>query len=169
MKVVKFILFCFACLLVFLVIGAASCTIRVKYRDLPKVRASLAYSYAAFFGEYSFLQYNQVGGKQGKKALLDYLGILQRIQNEKIKYPEKALHFYSDLTYLRLYRLEVAAGNSAKADEYIKSAQNELAILGRKDVSAENLIRSIEAQEADEARLYNSGGDVTASAAGQKP
>jgi hypothetical protein len=44
-------------------------------------------------------------------ALLDYLGILHRIQNEKIRYPEKALHFYSDLTYLRLYRLEAAANS----------------------------------------------------------
>ncbi|HEY6265923.1 MAG TPA: hypothetical protein VIW93_14070 [Candidatus Acidoferrum sp.] len=169
MKVVESILFCFACLLVFLITGVASCAIRVKYRDLPKVRASLAYSYAGFFGEYSFLQYNQAGGKQGITALLDYLGILQRIQDEKIKYPEKALHFCSDMTYLRLYRLEVKAGNSAKANEYIRSAQNELAILGRKDVSAENLIKSIEAQEAYEEKLYNSGGDVTASVAGQKP
>jgi hypothetical protein len=169
MKVVKIILFCFACLLVFLITGAASCAIRAKYRDLPKIRASLAYSYVGFFGEYSFLQYNQAGGEQGKTALLDCLGILQRIQNEKIKYPERALHFYSDLTYLRLYRLEVAANNSAKAGEYIRSAQNELAILGQKDVSAENLIKSIEAQEADEAKLYNNDRNVTASVAGQKP
>jgi hypothetical protein len=169
MKVVKVIFFCCAYLLVFLATGALSCAIRAKHRDLPRVRASLAYSYAGFFEEYSFLQYNQAGGEQSKTALLDYLGILQRIQNEKIKYPEKALHFYSDLTYLRLYRLEVAANNPAKADEYLKSAQNELAILGRKDVSAENLIKSIEAQEAREAKLYNNDKDETASVARQKP
>jgi hypothetical protein len=169
MKVVKIILFCFACLLVSLITGATSCAIRAEYRDLPRVRASLAHSYASLFEEYSFLQYNQAGGEQGKTALLDYLGILQRIQNEKIKFPEKALHFYSELTYLRLYRLEVAANNPAKADEYIKSAQNELAILGRKDISAENLIKFIEVQEAREARLYNNDRDATVSVAGRKP
>jgi hypothetical protein len=63
----------------------------------------------------------------------------------------------------------VAANNSAKADEYIRSAQHELAILGRKDVSAENLIKSIEAQEAAEARLYNNDRNVTASVPGRKP
>jgi len=169
MKAVKIILFCFACLLVFLVTGAVCCGIRAKYWDLPNVRASLAYSYTSFFGEYSFLQYNQAGGEQGKTALLDYLGILHRIQNEKIKYPEKALHFYSDLTYLRLYRLEVASNNSVKAAEYVRSAQNELAILGQKDVLATNLIKSIEAQEAYEAKLYNNDRDVSASVTGQKP
>ncbi len=169
MKVIKIVLFCFTCLLVFLITGVVSCVIRAKHSDLPRVRASLAYSYAGFFAEYSFLQYNQAGGKQGKTALLDYLGILQRIQNEKIKYPEKALHFYSDVTYLRLYRLEMAANNSAKANEYIRSAQNELAILGRKDVSAADLIKSIEAQEAEEAKLYDNDGNVTVSVTGQKP
>ena len=168
MKVVKLIFVCFACLLAFFIAGAAGCVIRAKYRDLPRVRASLAYSYAGFFAEYSFLQYNQAGGEQGKTALLDYLGILHRIQNEKIKYPEKALHFYSDMAYLRLHRLETVANNSAKANEYLRSAQNELAMLGRKDVSAENLIKSIEAQEASEAKLYNSDRSVTESMAGQK-
>ena len=123
MKAVRMILFCFACLLVFLVFGVATCTIRAKYRYFPDVRASLAYSYAAFFSEYAFLQSNQAGGEQGKTALLEYLGILQRFQNEKIKYPEKILHLYSELTYLRLYRLEVDTNNPAKADQYARWAR----------------------------------------------
>ncbi len=167
MKVLKKLLFSLACVLVFLVAAAASCGIRAKYRELLKLRASSASFYTGFLGGYSFLQYNQAGGEQGKTALLVYLGELQRIQNEKIKYPGNTLHFNSALTYLRLYRLEVAANNSTKADEYLRSAQKELSSLGQKDVSAEHLIKAIETREVDEARLYNK--DATAPVAGPKP
>ncbi len=169
MKVLKTVLFCFACLLVFLVTGAASCAIRAKYGYLPKVRASLAYSYAALLGEYSFLQYNQAGGEQGKTALLDYVGMLQKIRSDRIQYPENILHFDSALTYLRLYRLEVAANNSTKPEEYLRSAQKELSSMGKKDVSAELLIKLIETREANEAKLYNNYKDMTLPAAEKKP
>lgn len=169
MKTVKTLLLCLACLLVFVVTAATSCAIRAKYWELPKLRAGFAHSYAAFLGEYSFLQYKQAGGEQAKTALLAYLGELRRIQREKIRYPENSLHFDSALTYLRLYRLEVAANNPSKADEYLRSAQKELTSLGWKDVSAEHLIRVIAAREIDEARLYNNAKDMTAPAAGQKP
>src|SRR5712692_5726183 len=169
MKAVRMILFCFACLLVFLVFGVATCTIRAKYRYFPDVRASLAYSYAAFFSEYAFLQSNQAGGEQGKTALLEYLGILQRFQNEKIKYPEKILHLYSELTYLRLYRLEVDTNNPAKADQYLRSAENELAILGHRDITPEQLIKYIQAQEASEAKLYSSKGGSSVEGVTLKP
>jgi hypothetical protein len=162
MKAVRMILFCFACLMVFLVVGAATCTIRAKYRYVPNVRANLAYSYAAFFSDYALLQSNQAGGDQGKTALLQYLGILQRFQNEKIKYPEKILHLYSELTYLRLYQLEVDTNNPVKADQYLKSAENELAILGHREITPEKLIKYIQAKEAYEAKLYNSKGDTLA-------
>ena len=169
MRVLKTLLFWLACGLIFLITAAVSCGIRAKYRELPKLRASSAAFYADFLGEYSFLQYNQAGGEQGKKALLVYLGELQRIRNEKIKYPERTLHFDSALTYLRLYRLEAAANNSAGADGYLRSAQKELSILGQKDVSPEHLIKAIETRETDEARLYNNGKDMTSPVALQKP
>lgn len=169
MKAVRMILFCLACLLVFLVVGAATCTIRAKYRYLPSIKASLAYSYAAFFSEYAHLQSNQAGGEQGKTALLEYLGILQRFQNEKINYPEKLLHLYSELTYLRLYQLEVDTNNPAKADQYLKSAENELAILGHRDITPEQLIKYIQVQEASEAKLYNSKGDTSMQGVRLKP
>jgi len=98
-----------------------------------------------------------------------YQGELQKIQNEKIRYPERTLHFDSALAYLRLYRLEVAANNLTKADEYLRSAQKELSILGQKDVSREHLIKAIETREADEARLYNNDEEMTSPVAVQKP
>jgi hypothetical protein len=159
MKTIKTILFCFLCFLVFLITGTATCALRAKYKYVPKVRASLAYSYAAFFSEYALLQSTQVGGQQGKTALLEYLGILQRVQNEKIQYPERMLHLYSEITYIRLYRLEAATNNPTKAEEYLRSAENELAILGHKDVTRERLIQYIQAQGASESKLYNSSTD----------
>ncbi len=63
MKALRTILFRFACLLVFLAAGAATCSIRAKYKYLPNVRASLAYSYLGLFGEYSLLQSNQAGAE----------------------------------------------------------------------------------------------------------
>jgi hypothetical protein len=156
MKVLKSIFFCFVCLLAFLVAGAASCTIRAKYWGIPKVRASLASSYAGLFGEYSFLQYNQAGAEQGKAALLDYLGLLDRIQNERIQYPRYTLHFDAGLTYLRLYRLEMAANKPAEAGEYLRSAQKEFASSGmRGDLSSETLAKNIAVREAGEAKRYN--------------
>ena len=169
-KALKTLLFCLACVLVFLTTAAVSCGIRAKYRELPKLRASSSSFYAGFLGEYFFLQYNQAGGEQGRTALLVYLGELQRIQNDKIKYPEKTLHLDTALTYLRLYRLEAAANNSAKADEYLRSAQKELLSIGQKDSSAEHL-KAIETRESEEARLYNSDTSPAAIApvTGQKP
>jgi hypothetical protein len=147
MKVLKSIFFCFVCLLAFLVAGAASCTIRAKYWGIPKVRASLAYS---------FLQYNQADAEQGKAALLDYLGLLDRIQNERIQYPRYTLHFDAGLTYLRLYRLEMAANKPAEAGEYLRSAQKEFASSGmRGDLSSETLAKNIAVREAGEAKRYN--------------
>lgn len=169
MKATRTILFCFACLLVFLAAGAATCWIRAKHKYLPDVRASLAYSYAGLFSEYSLLQSNQAGPEQGKKALLEYLGVLQRLQSGKIKYPGKILHLYAEVAYLRLYQLEMATNSSAKAAEYLSSAESELAALGHKDITPEQLIRYIQVREAAEAKLYNSDKKITASAAGQKP
>jgi hypothetical protein len=147
-------------LLVFLLAGVACCAIRAKYRCLPMVRAGLAPAYVAFFRDYSFLQYRQAGGEQGETALLGYLGILQKIRDEGIDYPQNSLRFDSGLTYLRLYRLELAAGNTPQASEYLKSAQKELTRLGWKDVSTETLIKNISAREAGEAKLYNSDKDI---------
>ncbi len=155
MKVLKTLLFCSACGLVFLLLAVFSCAIRVKYSALPKLRASSASSYARFLEGYSFLQYNQAGAEQGKTALLVYLGELRKIQNEKIEYPEKSLHFDSALTYLRLYRLELVASDSTKAEEYLSLAQNEFLMLGQKKISTESLIKAIEKREIDEARIYN--------------
>jgi hypothetical protein len=51
----------------------------------------MAYSYASLFGDYSLLQYNQAGGEQGKKALLDYLEILQKMRDQGIRDPKNVL------------------------------------------------------------------------------
>jgi hypothetical protein len=149
--------------------AVASCAIRVKYSALPKLRASSASFYSRFLEGYSFLQYNQASTEEGKTALLVYLGELQTIQNGKIEYPEKSLHFDSALTYLRLYRLELLASNATKAEEYLSSAQHEFAMLGQKNVSTESLIKAIETREIGEARIYNGDKGVTGPMVGQKP
>jgi len=129
----------------------------------------MAYSYTSLFGEYSFLQYNQAGGEQGKTALLDYLGILQKIRNQRIPYPENTLHRDSALTYLRLYRLEVTANNPTKAEQYLGSAQTEFSNMGKKDASPDSLIKLIQTREANEAKLYNNDEDAAFSRNEKKP
>jgi hypothetical protein len=168
MKALRTIFFCFACLLVFLAAGAATSSIRAKYTYLPNVRASLAYSYARLFDEYSLLQSNQAGPEQGKTALLEYLRVLQHLQNGKVEYPGNILHLYTEVTYLRLYQLEMTTNNSAKATEYLNSAESQLALLGHKDIPPNQLIKYIQAREAAEEKLYNGDKKLTESAFEQK-
>jgi hypothetical protein len=124
------------------------------------VKSEFAREYDANMREYSLLQSTQAGPDQGEAALLQYLGLLQRIQNEKIRYPQNTLRRESGLTYLRLYRLELAAGNSETAGDDMKAAQKELSALGWKaeDLTAGALNKQIETRESNEAKLYNSTG-----------
>lgn len=158
MKTRKIVLSCLLGLIVFLVTGAAVSAIRIKYRSLPEARGILAYFYSSFVSEYAFLQYNQAGGEQGRKALLDYLQVIQEIRERKMQTRQDRLHYEYGLTCLRLYRLEMAANKPAEAENYLRSAQQELSSAGLKDVSAEQLIKSMETREAGEAKLYNSSG-----------
>lgn len=158
MKTLKTILFCFTCALAFLLAAAISCALRAKYSSLPKLRTEYAYMYVANVEEYSFLQYNQASPEQGREALLEYLKLLQQIRDEQITFPQTFLHREFGLTYLRLYRLESAAGSLAIADDYMKSAQKEWSEVGWKadDVSSEALSKLIETRESREKKLYNS-------------
>lgn len=169
MKVLKTILFCSACLLVFLLAAAVSCALRAKYSSVPKLRAEFSSMYAANLREYSFLQYNQASPDQGKTALLQYLELLRRIKDKKIQYPKNTLHRDSGLTYLRLYRLESTAGNYTAADDYMRSAQKEWSALGwkDKDVSTEALTKLIETRELNETNLYNDIGRRVPAAQGK--
>jgi hypothetical protein len=154
---VKKILFGLSCLLAFLLAAAISCTLRAKFKSVPELKASYARMYAANLGHYSFLQYNQAGSDQGKDALLEYIELLQRIRAEGIQFPPNLLRYDFGLAYLRLYRLELAAGDSASADRSMQSAQKELSGLGWKqeDLSAEALAKQIQTRESGEAKLYN--------------
>ena len=91
LKILKIFLFCGVCLLALLTAAAASCAFRVRYGNLARLNTSMAYSYASLFGDYSLLQYNQAGGEQGKKALLDYLEILQKMRDQGIRDPKNVL------------------------------------------------------------------------------
>lgn len=170
MKIIRTLLFCAACLLAFLLAGAATCTLRARYGVIPKVRARFAYMNIANLHIYSFLEYNQANSEQGKAALLLYLDALKRIENDGAVLPKTTLHYESALTYLRLYRLELAAGHSASADDYMRSAQKEDLALGWKeaDVSTEALARIIATRETNEAKLYNSN-DAKSSEPKPKP
>src|SRR5713101_6923828 len=171
MKVLNGILFSFACLVVFVVVGAATCAIRAHYKYTPVVKSSMADSYASLVSRYSFLQYNQAGGEQAKKALLDYLDVLQKIQNEGIQFPRSTTHFDSGLTYMRLYRLGVEANKPAEAADYLKLAQAEFSSRGWKSesISSESLIKKTEMREASEAKLYNTDKKLNAPAARKEP
>lgn len=114
------------------------------------------YRYVGLVGDTCFLQYNQAGGKYGRAALMDYLEVLQKIQNEKIPYPQRVLHSEMALTYLRLYRLDLAEGKSAVGNAYLATAQKELLSAGfTGDASTDTLAKSIATREASEAKLYN--------------
>lgn len=167
-KILNTTLFCFACLLAFLLAAAVSCALRAKYSALPSIRAELADMYAANMQNYSFLQYRQASPDQGTIALLLYLKLLQRIKDQGIRYPESTLHFQSGLAYLRLYRLESIAGDSTAAGGYMRSAQKECSALGWKDVSTESLVKLIETRELNEAKLYNSS-ELPVPTAEEKP
>ena len=158
MKTLGTAFFCLGCLLVFLLAAAASCLTRAKYRSVPRaLESEYAYLYAGNLERYSFLQYNQSGPEEGRAALQQYLKLLQRIKDEHINFPSVVLHRDFGLTYLRLYRLESAAGNGAAADGYMRSAQMEFSALGWKedDVSTEALKKDIETRESNEAQSYN--------------
>ena len=153
MKALKTILFCFGCLLAFLLAATASCVLRAKYSSIPALRTRFAYMYADNLAHYSFLQYSQAGSEQGRAALLQYLNFLQRIRNEHIQYSARTLHTDFVLTYLHLYRLESTAGDSAVADGYMKDAQREWSALGWKNEDAsieafKKLNQSLQTSEA---------------------
>jgi hypothetical protein len=154
MKRLKTVLLCCIC---FLAAAAVTCFLRAKYGWLPDLKATYAYAYIGNVQRYSFLQYNQATPEQGRAALLQYLNLLERIRSEHIAYSANLLHRDFALTYLRLYRLESAAGNSSTADNYMKSAQKELLAQGaqEKQVSAEALAKLIAARELRESEVYN--------------
>src|SRR5690348_7744944 len=141
----------------FLLAAAATCVFRTKYSTLPRVRTSLAFNYADNVRRYSFLQYTQAGPQQGKTALLQFVNLLQRIRHENIIYPANELHNDLALAYLRVYRIESATGDEATANNYMKSAQEELLAEGakRQRVSTEALAKLVEAHDAREAAFYN--------------
>lgn len=154
---VRKILFGLACALAFLLAAAVSCALRAKFKYVPELKASYARMYAESLDRYSFLQYNQATSDQGKAALLEYMKLLQRIRAERIELPPKLLRYDFGLTYLRLYRLELAAGDPATADRDMQSARTELSGLGWKqeDLSSEALAKQIQTRESNEAKLYN--------------
>ncbi len=151
------ILFGLTCVLAFLLAAAISCALRAKVKFVPEVKASYARMYAENLERYSFLQYNQAGSDQGKAALLEYIGFLQRIRTERIDLSQNLLRYDFGLAYLRLYRLELAAGDPASANRYMQSAQKELSGLGWKpeNLSSEALSKQIQTRESGEAKLYN--------------
>jgi hypothetical protein len=156
MKVLKGIIFCFASVGVFLVAGALTCAVRAKYRTVPELKSRVAYSCAGLVADYSFLQYNQAGGEQGKSALQENLEVLHKIQLEKIRYSPNKLHSDYGLTYLRLYRLELAEHEPTEAAAYMTSALREFASVPWKgDLSAEGLANAIATREDSENKNYN--------------
>jgi hypothetical protein len=159
----------FGCLLVFLLTATASCVLRAKLRSVPDLKSEFAYMYAGNLERYSFLQYNQASPEEGRAALLQYLKLLQRIEDEHINFPSVTLHRDFGLTYLRLYRLESAAGNGAVAEGYMASAQREYSSLKWKeeDVSTEALKKDIETRESNEAKSYNRETQTTTTAGKQ--
>ncbi len=107
-------------------------------------------------GDTSFLQYNQAGGEYGRAALLAYLRVLQKVQDEKIPYPQRMLARETALTHLRLYRLDLEEDKSAEANADLAIAQKELVSAEFKgDASPESLAKSIATREASDAKLYN--------------
>jgi len=169
MKFLKSVLFCMACVLVFALAAVATSSMRAGRWVMPKLRANLAYSYASLFGDYAFLQYNQADTEQAKAALLDYLGILQKIRRQGTQYPERTLHRDLGITYLRLYRLNLAANRPSEAMADLKSAQEEFSGGGLKDFSAESLVKQLDEREAGEAKLYNNDASAAVAVTGQKP
>ena len=169
-KALKIVRFCSNCGLIFILAAVTSGILRAKYSLVPQIRTEYAYLYVSNVDQYSFLQYNQSDSDRGRSALLEYVSLLQRVRSENIIFPLNTLHRDFGLTYLRLYRLESADGNSVKAEEYMMSAQREWSELGWKadDLSTEALTKLIEKREAYERALYNASG-VSTSAQQAKP
>jgi hypothetical protein len=148
---------------VFLIAGATVCGLRAKYRSLPQMKLLAAYRYIGLVGDTSFLQYNQAGGEYRRAALLAYLQVIRKVQDEKIPYPQSVLHAETALTYLRLYRLDLAEDKSAEANNHLAIAQKELLSAGFKgDASLETLAKSIATREESEAKLYNNDSRASA-------
>lgn len=147
---------------VFLMAGAVTCGLRAKYRCLPEIKLLAAYRYIGLVGDTSFLQYNQAGGEYGRAALLAYLRVLQKVQDEKIPYPQRMLARETALTHLRLYRLDLEEDKSAEANAHLATAQKELLSAGfTSDPSFESLAKSIATREASDAKLYNEDSEAS--------
>jgi hypothetical protein len=169
-KTLKAFLFYCTCALVFTVAAFISCALRTKYHSLPELKAGSAYAYAGNIQDYAFLQYIQAGPDQGRQALLEYLGVFERVRNERIRIPENIIHSKCGLAYLRLYRIESSVGNAALADSYLKSAQQEWSAMNSKneDLSAEALKKLIATRESNDRKLYDRG-EITQPAAPTAP
>jgi len=147
------------CIFAFLVAAGAACILRARYASVPDTESSYAMSDESNLARYSFLQASQADTSDGRVALVEYVNLLKRIRREGLKFPEKRLRYDLGLAYLRLFRLELLAGNSQAADSYMKLAQQELSSLGWKkdDLATAALEESIDKQEAAEEKLYGSG------------
>jgi hypothetical protein len=166
MKAVKRILFIFACLGMFLIAGTITCGIRTKYRSLPAMRATVAYSYAELIEDYSFLQYNQASPERGKIALMHNLDVLRKIQNERIPYNQDHLHAQIGLTYLRLYSVELAENNGGESSRYLTEAQKELVIAHYTgDSSSAALAKIIATRDASEDKYFKNVRETPAASA----
>ena len=133
-----------------------TCAITAERRYIPLIKSKDARMYLQNLRDFAFLQYTQAGPDQARAAMLVYLGGLKRVQDEKIPYGQNAMHYDAGLAYLRLYRLESAAGNSEVADEDLRAAQKQFADLGWKpdQFSVDALIKASESREAQERKTY---------------
>ncbi len=135
------------------VVGASVGTPR-KYSEL---KAACATAYLSFYGDYAYLQYKHANTESARQALHGYLDSVSGFESEKLPQMNRELAFDSGLTYLRLYRLETAANDTAEADRYMKLSEPEFASLGWKDTSKSGLQKFIETREKNELPLDGHG------------
>ncbi|MDE3170418.1 MAG: hypothetical protein KGL75_09760 [Acidobacteriota bacterium] len=155
MKILKTALLCICS---FLFAAVASGVLRARYGCVPSFKSQYASLYESNLARYALLQANQADANDGRAALLQYIGFLQGIRRQDIRFPERRLHYDLGLAYLRLFRLEKAAGDAQLASSHMRIAQQELTSLGwkKEDLSADALEKSIDKRQAAEDELYGS-------------
>jgi hypothetical protein len=137
-------------LLIGMFIGFALISATATASAYRRIKTSQADDYLMRMRAYAYLQYKQADTPHAKKALTDYLQVIDWLRADKVRGMDNKLAFEAGLANLRLYRLSVAEKDQTQSTRYMQAAQAEDKKLGWNDVSIEHLANLIAARESAE-------------------
>jgi hypothetical protein len=96
--------------------------------------------FVAWQGQTAFLQYQHANDRNAEKALLEYVGVLQRLPVGRDSFHSKeSVAVDLTLTYVRLAKIAARQGDESRAHVYISKAQENCSLAGWKDCSTQQI------------------------------